>query len=75
MRGVLITFEGVEGSGKSTQMRRLERWLRREGYRPEITREPDGTALGMAVRVMPVALRVSHGRLVSLSQCGIHSWD
>jgi dTMP kinase len=46
----LITFEGVEGSGKSTQMRRLERWLRREGYRPEITREPDGTALGAAVR-------------------------
>lgn len=50
MRGVLITFEGVEGSGKSTQMRRLERWLRREGYRPEITREPDGTVLGAAVR-------------------------
>jgi dTMP kinase len=46
----LITFEGVEGSGKSTQMRRLERWLRREGYRPEVTREPDGTALGAAVR-------------------------
>ena len=42
MRGVLITFEGVEGSGKSTQMRRLERWLREEGYRPETTREPDG---------------------------------
>ena len=50
MRGVLITFEGVEGSGKSTQMRRLERWLRREGYRAEVTREPDGTALGAAVR-------------------------
>jgi dTMP kinase len=46
----LITFEGVEGSGKSTQMRRLERWLRREGYRSEVTREPDGTALGVAVR-------------------------
>jgi dTMP kinase len=50
VRGVLITFEGVEGSGKSTQIRRLERWLHREGYRPEITREPDGTALGAAVR-------------------------
>ena len=50
MRGVLITFEGVEGSGKSTQIRRLERWLRREGYRPETTSEPDGTALGVAVR-------------------------
>ena len=50
MRGVLITFEGVEGSGKSTQLRRLEQWLRREGYRPETTREPDGTALGVGVR-------------------------
>src|SRR6185503_4779694 len=39
-----------EGSGKSTQMRRLERWLRQEGYRPETTREPDGTTLGVAVR-------------------------
>jgi len=47
---VLITFEGVEGSGKSSQIRRLERWLRREGYRPETTSEPDGTALGVAVR-------------------------
>jgi dTMP kinase len=50
VRGVLITFEGVEGSGKSTQIRRLERWLRREGYRPETTSEPDGTGVGPAVR-------------------------
>jgi dTMP kinase len=47
---VLITFEGVEGSGKTTQMRRLGRWLGRQGYRVELTREPDGTALGAAVR-------------------------
>ena len=50
MRGILITFEGVEGSGKTTQMVRLERTLRRRGYRVERTREPDGTALGVAVR-------------------------
>src|SRR5919108_1171496 len=50
VRGVLITFEGVEGSGKSTQIRRLERWLRDEGYRTETTSEPDGTELGVAVR-------------------------
>ena len=50
MRGVLITFEGVEGSGKTTQMRRLERWLRARGHRVERTREPDGTPLGVAVR-------------------------
>jgi dTMP kinase len=49
-RGVLITFEGVEGSGKTTQMARLGRWLRERGHRVELTREPDGTALGAGVR-------------------------
>jgi dTMP kinase len=48
--GVLITLEGVEGSGKTTQMMRLERWLRRRGRKVERTREPDGTRLGVAVR-------------------------
>jgi dTMP kinase len=48
--GVLITLEGVEGSGKTTQMIRLERWLRRRGRKVERTREPDGTRLGVAVR-------------------------
>jgi dTMP kinase len=47
---VLITFEGVEGSGKSTQMRRLARRLRRQGYPIKLTREPDGTPLGVGVR-------------------------
>ena len=50
MKGVLITFEGVEGSGKTTQMARLGRWLRHRGHRVELTREPDGTALGIGVR-------------------------
>src|SRR5207247_6663871 len=50
VNGVLITFEGVEGSGKTTQMRRLARWLRAKGHRVECTREPDGTRLGLAVR-------------------------
>jgi dTMP kinase len=50
LRGVLITFEGVEGSGKTTQMLALARRLRRQGYQVESTREPDGTPLGAAVR-------------------------
>ena len=50
MSGALITFEGVEGSGKTTQMMRLARWLRRHGRKVELTREPDGTRLGVAVR-------------------------
>jgi len=48
--GALITLEGVEGSGKTTQMMRLERWLRQQGRKVEHTREPDGTRLGVAVR-------------------------
>lgn len=47
---MLITFEGVEGSGKSTQMARLGRWLAKQGYRVDKTAEPDGTALGAAIR-------------------------
>jgi dTMP kinase len=55
---VLITFEGVEGSGKTTQLRDLERWLRKDGVRVERTREPDGTALGAAVRRLFAQRRV-----------------
>ena len=50
MRGVLITFEGVEGSGKTTQMLPLGRWLTRQGRRVERTSEPDGTPLGVGIR-------------------------
>jgi len=50
--GVLITLEGVEGSGKTTQMMRLERWLRKQGRKVEHTCEPDGTGLGVAVRAL-----------------------
>jgi dTMP kinase len=50
VRGIFITFEGVEGSGKTTQMVRLARVLGRRGHRVERTSEPDGTALGSAIR-------------------------
>lgn len=52
MRGVLITIEGIEGSGKTTQCRMLAGWLRSRGYRVRETSEPDGTGLGEAVRAV-----------------------
>jgi len=51
-RGVFITLEGSEGSGKSSQGRQLVRWLRRVGHRVVFVRDPGSTALGRALRRM-----------------------
>ena len=49
-RGRFITFEGPEGSGKSTHAKLLAGWLQRRGRRVLLTREPGGTALGRKLR-------------------------
>jgi dTMP kinase len=49
-KGILITFEGSEGCGKSTQVERLGRHLRALGYRVRTTREPGGTSIGEEIR-------------------------
>lgn len=49
-RGLLVTFEGGEGSGKSTQIDRLADFLRGEGHAVVTAREPGSTQVGEAVR-------------------------
>jgi dTMP kinase len=49
-RGKLITFEGIDGCGKSTQMRLLGQHLTERGVAVVSTREPGGTELGRKVR-------------------------
>lgn len=49
-RGVFITFEGLDGCGKSTQLERLAAVLRSEGVEVLTTREPGGTANGERIR-------------------------
>jgi len=49
-RGKFITFEGLDGTGKSTQMRKLAAVLREAGHKVVETREPGGTPTGEKIR-------------------------
>ena len=49
-RGKFITFEGLDGCGKSTQAKKLAAVLREQGFQVLVTREPGGTATGEKIR-------------------------
>ena len=58
-RGLFITLEGLDGSGKTTQMKRLAAWMQKRGSDPVITRQPGGTATGDRIRELLLDSRSS----------------
>ena len=63
---MFITFEGVEGTGKSTQIRWLAESLEKEGVSVLITREPGGTPI--SERIRGVLLDCKHRKMVSTTE-------
>jgi len=61
-----ITFEGVEGSGKTTQIQRLKKYLTQKGIPCKITREPGGCPIGEKVR--KILLNPDHREMVPMSE-------
>ncbi len=63
---LFITFEGVEGSGKTTQIERLNRYLTRKGIPCKVTREPGGCPIGEKIR--KILLNPAHREMSPLSE-------
>ena len=72
-RGCLIAFEGIEGAGKSTQLRRAAAALRERGITVVETREPGGTAIGVELR--RIAMRVSDPHPAPLTELLLYLAD
>jgi dTMP kinase len=51
-RGLFITLEGLDGSGKTTQIKRLAGWMQKRRIVPLVTRQPGGTATGDRIRAL-----------------------
>ncbi len=66
-KGVFISFEGTEGSGKTTQCRRLAQSLRTQGYQVIETREPGGTPMAEAIRKLLLSSSNSKGHTESIT--------
>ena len=88
MNGKLISFEGIDGAGKSTHLMWLADWLQTHGIKLHVTREPGGTALGESLRslllhqemdpitetLLMFAVRTEHWHQVIIPRIQANEW-
>ncbi len=84
MRGKLIVFEGIEGSGKTTQIRHLHQWLESKCMKGKlsnhlagilITRQPGGTSMGQKIRQVLLQPSTGTESLTSTSELLLYAAD
>jgi dTMP kinase len=68
-RGLFITLEGIDGTGKSTQLRLLVQHLKQRGLAVRVTREPGGTKVGERIRKILLASTTT--RLTPLAELAL----
>lgn len=66
MRGILISFEGIEGTGKTIQSKLLYEYLLKKGYNVILTEEPGGTRIGLKIREL--LLSVENKEMTSFAE-------
>src|SRR5580698_207733 len=72
-RGFFITLEGLDGSGKTTQIKRLAAWLKSRGHEVTTTRQPGGTETGDRIRA--VILDARSGPLAPMTEMALMFGD